>query len=174
LRHSAVHRIPKTAASIERLAENAQIFLEALNDSVRSQQLTLFRRQIASTIEQLQLSKGLLEGRYLVQLKQIRTKRDELDKCEKEAMDIMVCGNQQLIRDIGEEVAIIVERVKSYMKDGKGKGRMCENRDDSEMSFKEVKAQDPWEIKRPERMKTVYEGCLGLEEEEDVFFEAVK
>ena len=174
LRHSAVHRLRKTAAGIERLAENAQIFLAALNDLIRSQQLTIFRRQIRSTIEELQRNKDLLEGKLRSQLKQIRTKRAELDKWEKESTNNMVLEDQQLVRDIGEDVAMMVESIKSQKTEyEQEKGKMRENGEDGEISLDEVKPQDSMEFQGFQRSKSRYEELSGLEEEEEEFLEAV-
>lgn len=53
LRHSAVHRLRKTATGVERLAENAQLFLEALEDSSRSEKVLCLWRELQSAIEEL-------------------------------------------------------------------------------------------------------------------------
>ncbi|CDM33975.1 hypothetical protein DTO013E5_1705 [Penicillium roqueforti] len=144
LRHSAVHRLRKTAAGIERLAENAQIFLEALNDSLRSEKVMLLRREIRSTIEELKRSKDLLEGRLLVQLKEIRIKRSELDKWEKEAKETMVFEDLQNLRGIGEGLEKLVEELNSrHTADPK----------------------EPIEGKGKEKMMTVYQESLDSEEE---------
>jgi hypothetical protein len=149
LRHSAVHRLRKTAAGIERLAENAQIFLEALNDSLRSEKVMLLRREIRSTIEELKRSKDLLEGRLLVQLKEIRIKRIELDKWEKKAKETMVFEDLQNLRDIGEGLEEWVERLNSRQT---------------------ADSNESIECKGKEKMVTVYQGLLDSEEE---FLEAV-
>ncbi|KAJ5778434.1 hypothetical protein N7520_001680 [Penicillium odoratum] len=74
LRHSAVHRLRKTAAGVERLAENAQLFLTAWEDSIRSKKIECLRREVRSAIEELQRNKDLLERRLLAQLKEIQKK----------------------------------------------------------------------------------------------------
>lgn len=144
LRHSAVHRLRKTAAGVERLAENAQIFLEALNDSLRSEKVMLLRREIRSTIEELKRSKDLLEGRLLVQLKEIRVKRTELDKWEKKAKETMVLEDLQNLRDIGEGLENLVETLNSKQS---------------------TDSNEPIEGKGKEKMTTVYQEPLDSEEE---------
>ncbi|KAJ5640355.1 uncharacterized protein N7484_008217 [Penicillium longicatenatum] len=77
LRHSAVHRLRKAAAGVERLAENAQLFLIALEDSTRSEKVETLRRELRSAIEEMKRNKDLLEMRLLAQLKEIQKKRSE-------------------------------------------------------------------------------------------------
>ncbi|CAG8302850.1 unnamed protein product [Penicillium salamii] len=173
LRHSAVHRIPKTTAGIEQIAENAQVFLEALNDSVRSLQLGLFRKRMRSTIEVLQLRKDVSERTYLAQLEQIRTKRAELDKWEKEAIETLVREDRKVIGDIGKEIAMTVERVQSNeINSRKGKSKMGGNEDASERSFGEVRSEGTRKEKRPETARSACEESLDSGDEgQEVFFE---
>jgi hypothetical protein len=113
LRHSAVHRLRKTAAGVERLAENAQLFLMALEDTARSSKVESLRRELRSAIEELKRNKDLLERRMLAQLTEIQKKRSELDVWEKNAKEAMVREDLECSRDIGESLEIIVRRVKS-------------------------------------------------------------
>ncbi|KAJ9215062.1 hypothetical protein DTO166G4_3319 [Paecilomyces variotii] len=112
LRHSAVHRLRKTAAGVERLAENAQLFLEALEDTTRSEKVESIRRELRSGIDELKRNKDLLERRLLAQLKEIQRKRSELDVWEKNAKEAMIKEDLECSRDIGEGLEIIVRRVK--------------------------------------------------------------
>ncbi|CAL5872193.1 uncharacterized protein PFLUO_LOCUS6451 [Penicillium psychrofluorescens] len=113
LRHSAVHRLRKTAAGVELLAENAQLFLEALEDSFRSEKVLCLRRELRSTIEELKRSKDFLEGRLLAQLKEIQNKRSKLDEWEKNAKETMICEDLQCSNDIGEGLERFVQEVKA-------------------------------------------------------------
>jgi hypothetical protein len=113
LRHSAVHRLRKTAVGVERLAENAQLFLEALEDPTRSEKVESLRRELRSAIEELKRNKDLLEKRLLAQLKEIQKKRSELDVWEKNAKEAMIREDLECSRDIGEGLEIIVRQVKS-------------------------------------------------------------
>ncbi|KAJ5248800.1 hypothetical protein N7468_000251 [Penicillium chermesinum] len=118
LRHSAVHRLRKTAAGVERLAENAQLFLEALEDLTRSEKVGSLRRELRSAIEELQRNKNLLEKRLLDQLKEIKRRRSELDVWEKNAKEAMIRDDLECSRDIGEGLETIVRR--SRLKDQMG------------------------------------------------------
>ncbi|KAJ5158524.1 uncharacterized protein N7500_008175 [Penicillium coprophilum] len=113
LRHSAVHRLRKTAAGVERLAENAQLFLEALEDSTRSEKVESLRRELRTVIEELQRNKDLLEKRLAAQLKEIQKRRSELDVWEKNAREGMTREDLQCSRDISELLESVVRRVKS-------------------------------------------------------------
>ena len=111
LRHSAVHRLRKTAAGIERLAENAQLFLEALEDTNRSEKVEGLRRELRSAIEELNRNKDLFERRLHAQLKEIQNKRSELDIWEKNAKEAMIREDFECSRDISQGLEIIVQRV---------------------------------------------------------------
>lgn len=112
LRHSAVHRLRKTAAGVERLAENAQLFLEALEDTIRSEKVERLRRELRSAIDELKRNKDLLERRLLAQLKEIQRKRSELDVWEKNAKEAMTREDLECSRDIGQGLETIVREVR--------------------------------------------------------------
>ncbi|KAJ6024282.1 hypothetical protein N7540_005079 [Penicillium herquei] len=125
LRHSAVHRLRKTANGIERLAENAQLFLEALDDSFRSEKLSVLRRELKGAIEELQRNKDLLEGKLNTQLKNIQKKRAELDMCEKTAIESMGLDDQNCQNDVSEELNGAVRNLMSNdTQNAKGKGKL--------------------------------------------------
>ncbi|KAJ5809736.1 uncharacterized protein N7503_001954 [Penicillium pulvis] len=125
LRHSAVHRLRKTATGIERLAENAQLFLETLEDVFRSEKVSVLRRELKSAVEELRRNKDLLEGNLRTQLEEIHKKRAELDACEKDAIESMGHEDLRCQNDIGKGLESIVLRVKSNEKqDWKGKGKL--------------------------------------------------
>jgi hypothetical protein len=141
LRHSAVHRLRKTAGGVQRLAENAQVFLEALNDPNRSERVSMLRRELSMAIEELKRNKDFLEGRYLGELKEIQAKRTALDMWERNAKTAMINGDSQCLDDIDK----ILARVVQYLSpDGptreEGKGRMpmdCPELSDSEEEYLE-------------------------------------
>jgi hypothetical protein len=104
LRHSAVHRLRKTAGGVECLAENAQLFLEALNDTYRSERVSMVRRELNMAIEELKRNKDLPEGRYLAELKEIQAKRAALDTREQDAKKAMADGDLQCLNDIDKSL----------------------------------------------------------------------
>ncbi|KAJ5532929.1 hypothetical protein N7494_009481 [Penicillium frequentans] len=125
LRHSAVHRLRKTATGIERLAENAQLFLETLEDVFRSEKVSVLRRELKSAVEELRRNKDLLEGKLRTQLEEIHVKRAELDACEKDAIESMGHEDLKYQNDIGKGLESVVLKVKSNEKqDWKGKGKL--------------------------------------------------
>ncbi|KAJ5472086.1 hypothetical protein N7539_008655 [Penicillium diatomitis] len=103
LRHSAVHRLRKTAAA----------FLNALEDSTRSEKVETLRRELQTAIEELKRNKDLFEKRLVAQLKEIQKKRSELDIWEKNTREGMIREDLQCSRDIGEVLESVVRRVKS-------------------------------------------------------------
>jgi len=136
LRHSAVHRLRKTANSIERLAENAQLFLEALDDSLRSEKVSVLRRELKGAIEELKRNKDLLEGKLNTQLKDIQRKRAELDMCEELAIKSMGLNDQQCLNDVGEELNGAVRNlISKETQNAKGKGKLFSI--DQELSYLE-------------------------------------
>jgi hypothetical protein len=143
LRHSAVHRLRKTAAGVERLAENAQLFLEALEDSNRSEKVESVRRELRTVIEELKRNKDLLEKRLVAQLKEIEKKRSELDVWEKNAREGTIREDLQCSRDMSELLESVVRQVKS---------------------------KDPKAAEGEERIPNVYSESLDSEEE---FLDAV-
>lgn len=113
LPHSAVHRLRKTATGVEQLAENAQLFLEALEDSNRSEKVESVQRELRTAIEELKRSKDLLERRLVAQLKEAERKRSELDVWENNAREGMIKESLQCSRDMGELLEGVVRQVKS-------------------------------------------------------------
>ncbi|KAL4806628.1 hypothetical protein BDV18DRAFT_168350 [Aspergillus unguis] len=128
LRHSAVHRLRKTAVSVEFLAENAQLFLETLGDGDRAERVSRLRRGLKTAIEELQRNKDLLEGRYLAEIKEIQAKRAALDMQEKAAAETMVHDDLQCIDDIDKNIEQVVYRfnLRDPGTEDKGKERMLE------------------------------------------------
>lgn len=139
LRHSAVHRLRKTAAGVERLVENAELFLQALEDSTRSEKVGSLRRELRYTIEELKRNKDLFERRLLAQLGEIQNMRNELDDREKNVKEAMIREDLQCSNDIGESLAKFVREVN--IKDAKEvegeeiSSDMCSNSLDSEEEF---------------------------------------
>lgn len=142
LRHSAVHRLRRTAMGIERLAKNAQLFLEVLNDSFNSKKVSHLRQELRMAIEELKRNKDLLEGRLLAQIKDINAKRAELDVWEQDAKNTMLNDDLQCLNDVSEGVEKTVREVTSDGPNGaEGKGKMpavCPEFSDSEEEFFEA------------------------------------
>ncbi|PKX88600.1 uncharacterized protein P174DRAFT_72341 [Aspergillus novofumigatus IBT 16806] len=141
LRHSAVHRLQKTAGGVERLAENAQRFLEVLNDSSRSEKVSLLRRELSMVIEELKRNKDFLERRYLGELKEIQARRAALDMWEQDAKNAMINSDSQCLDDTDKILARVVQYLGPYgptREDGKGKMPIeCPELSDSEEEFLE-------------------------------------
>ena len=139
LRHTAVHRL-RTASGVERLAKNAQLFLDALKDSDHSQRVSILRRELNKAIEELKRNKDLLEGRYLAELKEIQARRAALDRWERDAKNIMVNGDLQCLNDIDRSIESVVRYFYLDEPVEKGKGKMpieCPEISDSDEEFLE-------------------------------------
>ncbi|RAL03041.1 uncharacterized protein BO80DRAFT_500793 [Aspergillus ibericus CBS 121593] len=104
LRHSAVHQLRKTARGVQRLAENAQSFLEALNDTPRSEMVSHIRRELNLVIEELRHNKDLLEGSYLAELQEIQAKCAALEKREQDAKKVMVDSDAQCLNNADQRI----------------------------------------------------------------------
>ncbi|GFF88736.1 hypothetical protein IFM60648_08488 [Aspergillus lentulus] len=120
----------------ERLAQNAQVFLEALDDSNRSQRVSMLRRELSMAIEELKRKKDFLEGRYLGELKEIQAKRAALDMWEQNAKNAMINGDSQCLDDTDK----ILARAVQYLSPDEGKGKMpieCPELSDSDEEFLE-------------------------------------
>ena len=124
LRHSAVHRLRKTAGSVERLAKNTQLFLEALNDYDRSERVSNLRRELNKAIDELKRNKDLLEGRYFSELKEIQARRAALDAWERDAKNVMVDSDLQCLNDVDRSIENVVRYFNLDEPVEKGKGKM--------------------------------------------------
>ena len=136
LRHSAVHRLRKTAVGIERLVENAQLFLGVLNDTYRSEKVALLRRELRLATEELKRNKDLLEGKLHAEIKEIQAKRADLDMLEQAAKNAMVNGDLQCLNDADD----VLERTchdLNQNESNRAKGKEKMHIDHSELSGSE-------------------------------------
>ncbi|CAI7670743.1 unnamed protein product [Penicillium pancosmium] len=141
LRHSAVHRLRKTASGIERLVENAQLFLEILNDTCRSEKVTFLRRELSLAIEELKRNKDLLEGKMRAELEDIQARRAHLDMLEQAAKATMVNSDIRCLNDIDDVIGKIIQ---DLLQNGVRRAEsLREGRiDDSELSDAEAEILD--------------------------------
>lgn len=114
LRHTAVHRLRKTARGVQRLAENAQRFLEALEDTRRSGIVSHIRRELNLVIEEVRHNKDLLEGRYLAELQEIGAKRAALETRERDAKQAMVDSDAQCLNEANQRIERAFQHLDSY------------------------------------------------------------
>jgi len=111
LRHSAVHRLHITASKVEKLVENAQLFLDMLVDRDRSVKVSLIRRELRLAVEELERNKDLLEARLLAQLREIDVKRSQLKQLEQDVVKQMSDEDHECQNDVGSELERRVAQV---------------------------------------------------------------
>ena len=82
IRHSAVHRLRTSAASILKMLGAAITFAEALNDSKRAERIIKIKTQLEAGVEEIVQHQNLLERKLTDQLEDIARRRAELDVLE--------------------------------------------------------------------------------------------
>lgn len=87
---------------LRKTANGIKLFLEALYDLIRSEKVSVLRRDLKDPIEELKRIKELLEEKLHTQLKNIQGKRAELNICEKNAIESMDLDDQQCQNDVCE------------------------------------------------------------------------
>ena len=90
LRHSAVHRLPTNAKSIDRMILSALNLAKTLRDSSRAKKLEVLHFELDDRIRDMELNKNFLENRLEEELEAIREARAELDRRENEAKATML------------------------------------------------------------------------------------
>lgn len=95
LRHSAVHRLPTSAAGIQNMLHAAMIFTEALNDSKRAEKVADIKMQLEASIEEIVQHQNLLERKLQDQVEDIARRRSELDRLERSAIEEMLVMDKE-------------------------------------------------------------------------------
>ncbi|OQE09875.1 hypothetical protein PENVUL_c005G09875 [Penicillium vulpinum] len=108
LRHSVVHRLRRSASGVERLVENAELFVEVLQDQDRLGKISILRNELKTAIEELARNKDLLEASLLAQLKDIRAERAKLDLREQNAIQAMTDDDLQYLDDTGHRLVDMI------------------------------------------------------------------
>ena len=101
LRHSAVHRLPTSAAGIMKMLSAAITFAEALNDSKRAERVVEIKVLLEASIEEIVQHQNLLERKLTDQLEDIARRRAELDELEKRSVEEMLATDKRQRADIG-------------------------------------------------------------------------
>ncbi|MCJ1400112.1 hypothetical protein MMC11_003315 [Xylographa trunciseda] len=101
LRHSAVHRLPTSAAGILNMLCAAVNFAEALNDSKRSKKVTEIKMQLEASIEEIIQHQNLLERKLTDQFEDIARRRAELDELERSSIEEMLATDKKQRTEIG-------------------------------------------------------------------------
>lgn len=95
LRHSAVHRLPTTARSINDMIASALKLAKTLRDPLRAAQLEELQHEIERKIKDMELNKNFLEDRLDKDLREIQRQREELNRREKDLIATMLREDQE-------------------------------------------------------------------------------
>ena len=95
LRHSAVHRLPTSAAGILNMIYAAMTFAEALNDPKRVERVEEIKTQLEASIDEIVQHQNLLECKLKEQLEEIAHRRAELEELERSSIEEMLATDKQ-------------------------------------------------------------------------------
>lgn len=101
LRHSAVHRLPCSAAGVLEMLSAAIIFAEALKDSKRAERVMEIRVNLEASIEEIVQHQNLLERKLTDQLEDIARRRAELDEMERSSIEEMLESDKKQRTEVG-------------------------------------------------------------------------
>ena len=101
LRHSAVHRLPTSAAGISKMLSAAITFAEALNDSKRAEKVAEIKMQLEASIEGIVQHQNLLERKLTDQFEDIVRRRGELDELERSSIEEMLATDKKQRTEVG-------------------------------------------------------------------------
>lgn len=109
IRHTAVHRLRVNGKNLVQLLADAESLARLLADDDAIKSLAKMRREIQSTLGELERSKHLLAARFEVTIANIAAQRVELDRLEKaaEVEIIKNDGEYQSIAGSSLEQAIV-------------------------------------------------------------------
>ena len=101
LRHSAVHRLPTSAAGILNMLSAAITFAEALKDSKRAEKVAEIKTQLEASIEEIVQHQNLLERKLTDQFEDIARRRAELDELERSSIEEMLATDKKQRTEVG-------------------------------------------------------------------------
>lgn len=119
LRHCAVHRLPSTARGVRGLCGSARVLAAALGDAGRAARLGAVCAELDAKIEAMKLSKNALEDAAADGLADIRRRREELDREEREVLARVVREDAENKAFMG---ALLREEVARILGDDDGDG----------------------------------------------------
>ncbi|KAL8975309.1 MAG: hypothetical protein Q9197_000477 [Variospora fuerteventurae] len=101
LRHSAVHRLPTSAAGILNMLSAAIDFAEALKDSKRAERVVKIRTQLEASVQEVVQHQNLLECKLTAQFEDIARRRAELDELERSSIEEMLETDKKQRTEVG-------------------------------------------------------------------------
>ncbi|KAL8990380.1 MAG: hypothetical protein Q9177_000955 [Variospora cf. flavescens] len=101
LRHSAVHRLPTSAAGILNMLSAAIDFAEALKDSKRAERVLKIKTQLEASVQEVVQHQNLLECKLTAQFEDIARRRAELDELERSSLEEMLERDEKQRTEVG-------------------------------------------------------------------------
>ncbi|KAI4138460.1 MAG: hypothetical protein LQ341_004659 [Variospora aurantia] len=101
LRHSAVHRLPTSAAGILNMLGAAIHFAEALKDSKRAERVLKIKTQLEASVQEVVQHQNLLECKLTAQFEDIARRRAELDELERSSLEEMLERDEKQRTEVG-------------------------------------------------------------------------
>lgn len=95
IRHTAVHRLPVTAAGIDKCLRDGELLATLIDDAAVASRLSIMRRELQRVTAEMEDHKCMLEAKLSATLERIAAERAELDRQEKEAIDDMVQADKE-------------------------------------------------------------------------------
>lgn len=108
LRHSAVHRLPTSAAGILNMLSAAITFAEALNDPKRAERVVEIKTQLEASVKEIVQHQNLLERKLTDQLEDIARRRTELDELERSSIEQMLATDKSQRTEVGSAFEIFL------------------------------------------------------------------
>ena len=108
LRHTAVHRIPVSAAVVGQLLRSAADLAQALQDEARADLLQLMYQNVHSNFEETRTMSQALRDNFDRELNEIRRAREELNRREKEIIYTALNEHTERKRELGQRLEHIV------------------------------------------------------------------
>ena len=108
LRHSAVHRLPTSAAGILNMLSTAITFTEALDDSKRAEKVAEIKTQLQASIEEIVQHQNLLEHKLTDQFEDIAHRRAELDELERSSIEEMLATDKEQRTEVGSTLESVL------------------------------------------------------------------
>lgn len=104
LRHSAVHRLPTSAAGVVNMLSAAITFTEALNDFRLAKNITEIKVQLEASIEEIVQHQNLLERKLTDQLEAVARRRAQLDELERSFIEEMLAVDKKQRAEVGATI----------------------------------------------------------------------
>lgn len=95
IRHTAVHRLPMTAAGYENCLRDGELLATLLDDSAATRRLSAMRCELQRVTAEMEDHKCMLEAKLTRTLERIAAERAELDRQEREAINGMVQADSE-------------------------------------------------------------------------------